>query len=185
MLFSTRSRQDREAARLIYAAIVAQARHPAFFTELHVPDTLNGRFEMMALHLFAVTTRLMQPGDGDPALGRLVAEAFVEDMDSALRDMGVGDTKVPKRMRTLYGSHAGRMKAYGEGIAGPGQELAAAVARNVFPDGGLAASVAQLESYLRRSVAALSRVPTAEIRRGILPFPAVLDAVSPPEAGTR
>src|SRR5688572_10884910 len=101
ILFSSTKRREREAAGRLYAAAVQAARHPALYSGFGVPDTLQGRFEMVALHLFALTDRLMhQPGD-DPHLARLVAESFVADMDSTFREMGVSDIAVPKRMKVL------------------------------------------------------------------------------------
>ena len=100
------------------------------------PTRLQGRFEMVALNLFPVLHRLMHdPGD-DPELAQRVAESFVDDMDAALRDIGVSDTRVPKRMKTLYGSFAGRIAAYGKALGEGDAALGAAIARNVFPDGG-------------------------------------------------
>src|SRR5215204_1565328 len=88
LLFSAQKRRDREAAEALYAACVAAARHPVLYTAYGVPDTLQGRFEMLALHLFAPIQRLMhEPGD-DPELARLLAERFVADMDAAFREMG-------------------------------------------------------------------------------------------------
>lgn len=171
-------RAERDAAAAIYAAALAAARRPALYRNFGVPDTLQGRFEMIALHLFAVLHRLMHdPGD-DQELARLVSERFVDDMDGALREMGVGDLSVPKKMRALYGSFAGRIRAYASALKeGPGA-LADAVARNVFPDDteGLSDDAVErnalaLAVNLRRAVEAMRTADLAELRRGALPFP--------------
>jgi cytochrome b pre-mRNA-processing protein 3 len=168
-LFST-YRARREAAGRIYAAVLAAARHPALYIGYGVPDTLQGRFEMVALHLFAVLHRLMHdPGD-DPELARLVSESFVADMDGAFREMGVGDLSVPKRMQALYGSFAGRISAYESGLKD--ESLADAIQRNVFPDAAETGHALALAAYLTEAVAALRAVDMASLNRGDLPFPA-------------
>ena len=172
MLFSSRKRLDRVAAERLYTACVTAARQPALFLCFGVPDTLQGRFEMMAIHLFAVLNRLMHdPGD-DPELARLVSECFVADMDAAFRDMGVGDLKVPKRMTTLYRSFGGRMAAYRTAVGEGDPALAAAIARNVFPDGAEGGRALDLALYLRSAAAAMARAELAQLRRGEAPFPA-------------
>jgi cytochrome b pre-mRNA-processing protein 3 len=171
ILFSNARRIERETAERIYCAALAAARQPHFYVACGVPDTLQGRFEMVTLHLFPILHRLMNdPGD-DPALAQRVAESFVDDTDSALRDVGVSDTRVPKRMKALYGSFAGRIAAYGRALGEGEDALAAAIARNVFPDGTQGDAPA-LTRYLAASVAALKDADLAAIRNGALPFPA-------------
>lgn len=170
--FSTRARRQREAAERIYAASVAASRRPELYLTLGVPDTLQGRFEMVALHLFPVVQRLMHdPGD-DPDLARRVSESFVADMDAAFREMGVGDIKVPQRMTALYRSFGGRMTAYKQGLENGEGALVAAVARNVFPDDAGPGAEA-LAAHLRRAVEALRSTGMAELRRGDMRFPAL------------
>jgi len=169
--FFSRRRADREPAERIYAAAVQAARNPALFRDYGVPDTLQGRFESVALHLFPVLHRLMhQPGD-DPALARSVAESFVAHTDGAFREMGVGDTVVPKRMKGLYGSFAGRIEAYKRALEDGDEALVDAIARNVFPDGGEGQHARALARYLREAEAAMRAVGLPELRAGDLPFP--------------
>jgi cytochrome b pre-mRNA-processing protein 3 len=166
-----RRRPEREAAERIYSASVAAARRPELYLALGVPDTLQGRFEMIALHLFPVVHRLMHdPGD-DPELARFVSEAFVADMDAGFREMGVGDLSVPKRMNALYRSFAGRISAYKEALEEGEEALLDAVARNVFPDGADAAHALALKAHLAAAVAAVRAADLEAIRRGDLPFP--------------
>jgi cytochrome b pre-mRNA-processing protein 3 len=164
-------RFERDAAARIYAAALAAARRPALYLDYGVPDTLQGRFEMVALHLFAVLHRLMhEPGDGRD-LARMVSERFVDDMDGAFREMGVGDLSVPKRMQKLYSSFAGRITAYERGIVDEGGALADAISRNIFPDGGEARHAAALADYLRAAVRAIRSAELADIRAGTLAYP--------------
>lgn len=177
MHFLSRRRREKDAAQRLYATCLQAAREPSLFTEFEVADSLQGRFEMLTLHLFPVLHRLMHvPGD-DPDLARLLSETFVDDMDSALREAGVSDVAVPRRMKTLYQSFAGRIAAYKTALeAGPG-ELAAAIARNVFPDHGGEGAVPEramdLATYLRSASEAVAAVGLAELRRGEVPFPPV------------
>ena len=173
--FSSR-RADRQAAECIYSAAVRAARRPDFYLECGVPDTLQGRFEMIALNLFIVLYRLMHsPGD-DPNLARLVSEALVVDMDGAFREMGVGDLSVPKRMRSLYRSFAGRVSAYKAAVEDGEAAIAAALSRNVFPDGTEDRHVLLLSAYLRESVAAMRAADLSRLRNGDLPYPDVVSA---------
>ena len=171
MLLSPRRRRERDAAGRLYAAAVGAARRPVLYTAYGVPDTLQGRFEMIALHLFALINRLMhEPGD-DRELARLVAESFVADMDGAFREMGVSDLAVPKRMKVLYRSFAGRVGAYRAALAEGEAALAAAVARNVFPDGAEGNAALALARHLRRTVAAMRQADISALRRGEAAFP--------------
>jgi cytochrome b pre-mRNA-processing protein 3 len=169
-------RAERDAAARIYAASLAAARRPALYLEYGVPDTLQGRFEMVALHLFAVLHRLMHdPGD-DPELARLISERFVDDMDGAFREMGVGDLAVPKRMQALYSSFAGRITAYERAIGDPFGGLADAIQRNVFPDAPFADASGErharaLAAYLVEAVKAVRTADGDALRRGELPVP--------------
>jgi cytochrome b pre-mRNA-processing protein 3 len=181
LLFSPRSRAERDAAARIYAAVVTASRHPALYTGFAVPDTLEGRFEMIALHLFPVLNRLMHdPGD-DPKLAQRISETFVDDIDAAFREMGVSDTAVPRRMKALYRSFAGRITAYRRGLEEGGEALTAAVSRNVFPDGGEdSLAAAPLAAYLTHAVAAIRVVAMAGLRAGQLPFPDPTEAIEGP-----
>ena len=167
--FSARRRAKRDTAERIYVACLTAARRPELYLSYGVPDTLQGRFEMVALALFPVLNRLMhEPGD-DPDLARLISESFVDDMDGAFREMGMSDTAVPKRMKTLYSSFAGRMTAYRE-ARGDEIALTAAVARNVLPDAPEDERAQALAQYLKVATAAIAVADLAEIRRGEIPF---------------
>ena len=171
IFFSAAKRRRREAAARLYAAAANAARHPALYGAIGVPDTLQGRFEMLALHLFPLTYRLMHvPGD-DPDLARIVAESFVTDMDSAFREMGIGDLTVPKRMKTLYRSFGGRLNAYKNALERDDAALLDAIGRNVFPDGDPAGRAPYLADHLKRTVAALAAQDIEALQRGEAEFP--------------
>jgi cytochrome b pre-mRNA-processing protein 3 len=94
-----------DAAKL-YGAIVAQARLPVFYQALEVPDTLEGRFLVLSLHLFAVHRRLRAEGEPARGLAQDLADRFSADMDTVLREIGVGDLSVPKKVRKVAAAHA-------------------------------------------------------------------------------
>lgn len=170
-LFAGRERARRQAAADLYAAASTAARQPALYTDYGVPDTLDGRFEMVTLHLFALNHRLMHEPADDPELARLVAESFVSDMDGTFREMGVGDMSVPKRMKALYGSFAGRIAAYAAALREGETAVEAAIARNVFPDGAKNERILALAAHLRSAVEALKRADLADLQRGRAGFP--------------
>jgi cytochrome b pre-mRNA-processing protein 3 len=151
----------------LYGAIVAQARQPAFYRDFGVPDTVEGRFEMIVLHVALFYRRVRtEPGDLR-ALGQGVFDSFCRDLDHTLREMGVGDLAVPKRMKGLGEAFYGRAQSYDRALAaGDRAALAGALARNVFGTSGepppgahrLAAYVAAAERHLAaREGAAFAR----------------------------
>jgi cytochrome b pre-mRNA-processing protein 3 len=100
-----------------------------------------------------------------------VSERFVEDMDAVFREMGVSDPAMPTRMKTLYGSFAGRMTAYAEALAADQPELAAALGRNVFPGEPPDGRAERLAEHLRAAVAAIEAAALSDLRSGVVPFP--------------
>src|SRR5438105_12562141 len=114
-LFRPTRRPDTIAA--LYGAIVAQARHPAFYVHYGVPDTMEGRFDMIVLHAALFFRRLRGESNADRALGQSVFDLFCRDMDHSLREIGVGDLAVPKHMLRLAEAFYGRAAAYDLAIA--------------------------------------------------------------------
>jgi len=155
----------------LYGTIVAQARMPCFYRDFAVPDTLEGRFEMIVLHLTLLVERLAE----DPALRRLgqaVFDHFCQDMDNNLREMGVGDLAVPKRMRKMGEAFYGRAQAYRTALAGADDKaLVGALARNVYSGAAPPLAAAQLAAYMREAAAALGAQESASLAAGVLQFP--------------
>ncbi len=126
------SRDDgRDAVRPLYAAIVAKAREPHWYLAGGVPDSLDGRFEMVTAILSAVTLRMEMLGDSAAALLAMLTECFIEDMEGQLREQGVGDVSVGKQVGAMMSALGGRMGAYREGLA-DGGDLDAALVRNLY-----------------------------------------------------
>lgn len=134
-MFAKRYRRDRQEARIasaVYGAIVAQARSPALYAGLGVPDTVAGRFEMVVLHTVVIIERLKSGGAAERTLGQRVFDLFCTDMDRSLRELGIGDLGVPRKMKRMAEGYYGRAEAYRRGLAeGDVAGLAEAIGRNV------------------------------------------------------
>lgn len=160
----------------LYGAIVAQARNPAFYLDFAVPDTPEGRFDMIVLHLALVCRRLGRPEGLDQAsaqaLSQDVFDMFCRDMDHNLREMGVGDLSVPKKMQKLGEAFYGRLEVYDRALAaGDDDELAGALARNVLGEGAPAGAARRLAAYVRAAAQCLDAAPIALLGDGEPGFP--------------
>jgi cytochrome b pre-mRNA-processing protein 3 len=158
------------AARL-YGEAVAQARQPAFYEEGGVPDTVDGRFEMLALHVFLLMRRLKAHGEAAKALSQRLVEALIADLDANLREMGAGDLGVAPRVKRMAKGFYGRAGAYEEGLDGPPGALEAAVRRNIYGTVEPAAGAAErMAAYARSAEAALAKQPPAGLLKGDVSF---------------
>jgi cytochrome b pre-mRNA-processing protein 3 len=152
----------------LYGAIVAQARRPAFYQLYRVPDTGTGRLEMIMLHLILVLRHFAQLDDGSRNLGQGLFDHFCSDMDDNMREMGVGDLAVPRKMRRIGNAFYGRQGLYGSALACPGNaDLTAAITRHIY--GGCAEldGAGRLARYSRRAADGLltqDRFDRGEIR---------------------
>lgn len=117
----------------LYCVAVAAARTPAFYADLGVPDTVDGRFDLVSLHVFLLLRRLGAAPAPGPDLGQAVFDAMFNDMDINLREMGVGDLGVARRNRAMWEAFHGRAAAYAAALdAGDPVALATALRRNVW-----------------------------------------------------
>src|SRR6266568_6907321 len=157
----------REAAELAYGRIVEHARQPGFFIEGGVPDTVDGRFELICLHAFLYLHRLKREQPQAASLGQRLFDTMFADFDRSLREMGTGDLSVGREIKRMAEAFYGRVAAYEEGLAGDDAVLQPALARNLF--GTVAPNPARLEAmaeYVRREAARLSRQDAAELLAG-------------------
>ena len=163
-----------QAARL-YAAIVAQARQPEFYATGGVPDTVDGRFEMIALHTYLVLRRLRAAGETEERLAQALVDVLFSDMDASLREMGAGDLGVGKRVKQMATAFYGRVAAYE--AAEKAGDIPQALARNLF---GTAApqpgQLAAMTRYVDAARNALSVQPLADIEAAKPNFPEPLPA---------
>jgi len=173
MIFKLFSRKPYSApAERLYGEIMAAARRPALFLPPYgAPDTLEGRFDMLVLHAFLVIRRLAAMPAPAPAMAQELSNHLFAALDRALREMGVGDLAVPKRIAKLAADYNGRRTAYEAALGEGGDALAAALARNVF--GSAEPSVgAPLARYVMQAAATLAATPLAAFETGPIPFPA-------------
>ena len=141
----------------LYGAIVAQARSPAFHRSYGVPDTVEGRLDMILLHLVLALRALGRDLAAPPGLGQDLFNHFCRDMDGNLREMGIGDLAVPKHMKRVAEAFYGRTKAYESALdAGDEGALEAAIARNVFGTGEGPVGARRLATYMREADARLT-----------------------------
>jgi len=169
-LFRRSARSD--TISTLYGTIVAQARLPCFYRDYAVADTVNGRFDLLVLHLALVLDHLEETGLKE--LGQGLFDRFCEDMDHNLREMGVGDLSVPTEMQRLGEAFYGRAQAYRAALAAEDDKaLAEAVARNIY--GGAApplpAKPGRLAAYMRKAVRDLKAQAPAILQAGQLRLP--------------
>lgn len=146
-----RRRFEREGFRL-YATAVAAAREPAWYVELGVPDTLDGRFDMIAVFAFLLVDRARSdPDPRGPELAQAVFDAMFADMDQNLREMGVGDLSVGKKVKVMWEAFNGRARVYAAAIdSGEEGALAEALGRNVWRTEEPTEGAARLAEAVRR-----------------------------------
>lgn len=151
-----RAGRRRETIRTLHGRIGEAARRPGLYTALGVPDTVEGRFEALSLHVILVLRRLGQlPPPAADVAQDLVDSVFMQ-LDASLRELGIGDMGVPKRIKKLGASFYARAGAYGAALdAGDRPALAAALARNVL-DRDDADGALPLAAYVEAAAAALS-----------------------------
>jgi cytochrome b pre-mRNA-processing protein 3 len=172
--------ENRNIAAL-YGMIVTQARCAAFYVDYEVPDTVEGRFDLIVLHLVLLLRRLAGKdahGAGGRELGQRLFDAFCRDLDGNLREMGIGDLAVPKHMRRFGEAFYGRQAAYLAALeTGDARDFEKALARNIFPgDGGAdakagAKKAARLARYARAVVRELDAQEEDALVRGEVAFP--------------
>lgn len=162
------------AAGALYAVLVAQARSPDFYAQYGVADTLDGRFDMIALHVFLALHRL-RGGDAETAvLAQALHDIMFDDMDRSLREMGVGDMGVGRRVRAMAEALYGRSAAYEEGLAADDAKLAEALRRNLYRDTNPSPdTLTGLCGYMRETVAVLAALSPAQLAAGAVSFPRI------------
>lgn len=168
-----RQNPRRAAVDTAYRRIVERAREPVFYTDWGVPDTLDGRFELLALHAFLVFNRLKRDRAATEAFAQALFDTMFADLDRGLREMGVGDLGVGRRVKEMATGFYGRVAAYDKGLA-DAAALGAALRRNLF--GTTDPSEAQLTrtaTYVVRQASALLAQPVAELLAGEVAFAAV------------
>lgn len=170
-MFRFRRRRHERSGAALYEGAVAAAREPFLYASLGVPDTLDGRFDIVSLYGFLLIDRLEKEPPSGAELAQALFDAMFSNMDVALRELGVGDPAVAKRMEAMWDAFHGRARAYRAALAGADPTaLEAALARNVWrgrPNGQGAMALARL---VRAEVTHLAAQPLADLARGSVRF---------------
>lgn len=165
-------RERRQVARSLYGSSVTAARGATFYAEWGVPDTLAGRFEMIALHVALLLHRLASVSAPHRRLGIALTEAFVVDMDDSMRELTFGDLAVPREIKRATAALFDRHAAYLAALAGSsdislGDVLKVQLA---YLDGGTL-NTRRLSDYVQSCATALDAQPTAQILAGRVEWP--------------
>ena len=161
----------------IYGMIVTQAREPLFYRDLGVPDTVNGRFDLLVLHLWLVLRRLR--AEGAVGLSQALFDRFCNDMDDNLREMGVGDLTVPKRMRAFGEAFYGRTAAYDLALEAGEEPLAQALCKNILNGEGIE-NARRLALYAKAVIASLTGQDEAALLAASWKFPSPIGLSAQP-----
>ncbi|MDP2781682.1 ubiquinol-cytochrome C chaperone family protein [Devosia sp.] len=162
-----------EPVYAVYNAIVAQSRQPQFYADWQVPDTVTGRFDMISLHMALLFRRLRSEAGGEKSFSQAVFDLFFKDMDRSLREMGVGDLGVPKRIQKMGNVFFGLLAALSEAMdRNDRAALESVLARNIFAD-AQGPQVRAMAEYLLRQDAAIAKQPAETITGGIIEFESV------------
>jgi cytochrome b pre-mRNA-processing protein 3 len=166
-----RQASHRDAAMHLYARIVEQARLPVFFGTYGVPDTLDGRFDLILLHGFLVLNRLKAERARTAAFAQQLFDVMFTDLDRGLREMGVGDLSVGRHVKAMAQAFYGRIRSYESGIGEGGATLNEALRRNLYgTTSPQDPHVVVLADYVRRSAALLAAQPVDELLGGAVNF---------------
>lgn len=176
MLFGLFSRRTRDNEHKIYCEIVAQARQQAFYTLFQVPDTIDGRFDLIVAHAVLLFRRLRGESKQVAEFAQDVFDLFFHDMDASLREMGISDTRVPKKVKVMGEAFYGRADAYIPALEENDEaSLADALGRNIYTDARDPACEQALARYIIAAARTLEAQQTSDILKGVLRWPAPED----------
>ncbi|MQB43525.1 ubiquinol-cytochrome C chaperone [Rhizobium sp. ICMP 5592] len=162
-----------------YGVLTAMARQPVFYTDYDVPDTVMGRFELLSAVMILFFRRTRSSATSGQELAQEIIDAFFEDIDYSIRELGIGDNSVPKRMKKLAGMFYGRLESYAAAMNGNDRDaLATALQRNIYPKPAEdTPSMLGLADWMMMAEAHLASVTEAEVATGsaTLPQPGGID----------
>lgn len=184
-LFRNR-RHNQAIVKRQYDALTVVSRHPVFFLEYDLPDTVMGRFEMLSVVMILFFRRTSTAATSGQELAQEIVDAFFQDLDHSIRELGIGDVGVPKRMKKFAGMFYGRLESYAKALeARDVDALAEALARNIYPPTakrvGEPPSMRRLAQYMIAAEASLAGASEEEIATGSvrLPMPESTSSAEP------
>ncbi|NRA30516.1 MAG: ubiquinol-cytochrome C chaperone [Parvularculaceae bacterium] len=169
----------RRRAHELYVATAEASRRPQFYRELQVPDTIEGRYDLLSLHVILVLRRLKDEKEATSKFAQLLFDAMFRNVDDVLREQGVGDLKVGKKVREYAEAFFGRALAYEQALAGEA-DLIDALSRNVYTEEA-ATYAPELAEYVRRADTHLKTQDIATLQSGAVTFPSVIGQPVPEE----
>jgi cytochrome b pre-mRNA-processing protein 3 len=180
MLSWLRSRRSRQqTARLLYGSIVSAARRATFYANWGVPDTMQGRFEMIVLHIALAVRRLASEGDAGKRTAQALIEAFVADMDDEMRELTFGDLAVPREIKRATAAVFDRHNAYLAALDGPHGDLQRAIAKELAYLQPARLGAARLAAYVVKASESLALQPSAQIMAGRIEWPDAANGQEP------
>jgi cytochrome b pre-mRNA-processing protein 3 len=173
-MFSLLKKKDPNAAaaKSAYGQMLLWIRAPEFYKAYGVPDTFDGRFDLLMIHIFMVVNRLIREGQRGLDFNQALFDITFADMDQTLREMGIGDMGVPKHQRRMMKAFNGRMHAYAEAMQGGDGAMVIALRRNLYGtlEDESVPDTQKILRYIKESMAVLDRVPVEEIIKGQAAF---------------
>lgn len=170
-LLKRRDDHQREAIASLYGEAVATARQPKFYTQLGVPDTVDGRYELIVLHVFLLVRTLRRNAQKGGELAQMLFDLMFADMDQSLREMGAGDLGVGRKVQRMAKGFYGRAQAYEAALAADDGAMREALSRNLF--GTVDARSSDLDAmakYLRTAAESVDQAPWTELSDGSFRF---------------
>ncbi|MCM2292126.1 ubiquinol-cytochrome C chaperone [Allorhizobium sp. BGMRC 0089] len=170
--FFERKNSNRRIVDRQYRHLTEVARHPGFYRQGHVPDTVMGRFEMLSLVMILYLRAARTSGPQGEGLAQEIIDAFFQDIDHSIRELGVGDQSVPKRMKKLAGMFYGRLESYGQALDLENKGgLAVALKRNIHPERHNPPDMEQLAAWAMAAEAAAGAMTHEMLAAGQIVFP--------------
>lgn len=162
-----------KAAQLIYKSCVDQARHVAFYRDAYVPDTLTGRFDMIALHVGLVVTQCQNQGALGEKLSQTIFDAMFVNLDQTCREIGIGDLSVPRHIKRMMAAFKGRALAFDEALKETDDVLKQTIIRNIYAGNPPPSEkiLSEFCVYIRTLHAYLSQQTYEQLMTGTLSFP--------------